>query len=659
MPTHDNILKVLSAGSLLLISASCSKAPPATTGGAASATTAQFNNETAKLHDYSDPRTFADADKGLIAAPTGTITGNEGKVVWDFAGFDFVTGPRPDTVHPGLWRQAQLNNRVGLFKVMEGIYQLRGFDLANMTLIAGKTGWIVVDPLTSSETSRYALKFALEHLGDKPVSALLFTHSHVDHFGGALGVLTAEDAKARGVPIIAPTGFMHEATRENVLVTAMARRADYMFGGRLPRSVTGTVDNGLGKAVASTGTVGILEPNTLITQRTQELMVDDVRMIFHNVPGSEAPAEFTFSLPQIKAYCGAEMLSHTMHNLYTLRGAKVRDSLKWSNYVQDAIDDLGDTEVYFGSHHWPVWGKERIRDFMVKQRDVYAFIHDQTVRHMNQGLVGEEIAERVKLPPSLGAFLNVHGYYGSLKHNIRAVYQFYLGWFDANPANLDPLPRGETAKRYVMLAGGAAKLLTRAQASYDEGDYRWSAELLKHLVFADPKNSAGRELLAKSLEQMGYVAESAPWRNFYLTGAYELRNGPPKVGINKETLMAMLTHTPIERFLEAMAASLNAEKAADSNLRVNLVFTDLRTSYVLWIENAVLHFSQRAADAAANATLTLSKDAFLTLVTGQANGKDLLFSDAYQIDGSKVDLGRFFGLLDKASGTFDIVAPTP
>jgi alkyl sulfatase BDS1-like metallo-beta-lactamase superfamily hydrolase len=640
---------------LAILACGCSRAPTEVAGGDVTTFTAKANEAATRAQDLSDPKSFDDARRGFIAAPTGQVRDAAGNVIWDFDSYAFVKGSAPTTVNPSLWRQALLNNQIGLFKVTDGIYQLRGFDLANITLIEGKTGWIVVDTLTARETATVAMAFARKHLGDKPVSAVIFTHSHADHFGGALGVISAEEAKARNVPVVAPVGFMEEATSENIMMgVAMARRSMYMYGGRLPRDAKGSVDTGLGKAVAY-GQVGILPPTVVVDKPVQELLIDGRRFIFHNVPGSEAPAEFVFYLPEFKAFGGAEMLSHTLHNLYTLRGAKVRDALKWADYLDDSLTYTGDAEVVFNQHHWPVWGKERIREFIVKQRDTYKFIHDQTVRQMNAGLTAPEIAETIKLPKSLDDYLNVHGYYGTVRHNAKAVYQFYLGWFDAHPSNLDALPPVEAGKRYVALAGGIDRLVAAAQTAFDAGDYRWAAEMLKHAVYAEPNNKAAGELLARSFEQLGYVAESAPWRNFYLTGAYELRNGVPQKGITIDMLVDMLQYTPIERFLERMAASIDGAKAAEANLKVNLVFSDLKESYVLHIENAVLHFHKAPPDKDANATLTLTKAFFLRMMTGQAGAKDLLLSDQTKIEGSRIDLGRFFAMIEKAPGTFPIV----
>ena len=512
----------------------------------------------------------SDARKGFIAAPSGQIKDAQGKVIWDFDAFAFIQGDAPPTVNPSLWRQATLNKQMGLFKVTEGIWQLRGFDLANMTLIQGKTGWIVVDALTAQETSAAALAFARKHLGPQQVSGLIFTHSHADHFGGALGVVSAEEVKARKLPIVAPSGFMEEATSENILMgPAMGRRAMYMYGSNLAKSPTGLVDNGLGKAVAF-GKIGILQPNITVQTEKQDLLIDGVRFVFHNVPGSEAPSEFTFYLPDFKAFCGAEIMGHTLHNLYTLRGAKVRDATKWASYLNDSLKYVQNSEVVFNQHHWPVWGAANIQDFIVKQRDTYQFIHDQTVRQMNAGLNAAEIAENLRLPAALDEHLSVRGYYGTVRHNVKAVYQNYMGWFDAHPSNLDPLPALQASEKYVQLMGGVDKVVAAAQEAMGKAEYRWAAELLKHAVYVAPSHTQAKALLAQSFEKLGYAAESSAWRNFYLTGALELREGTPEKGMPREGMIDMLNQTPIERFLEAMAASLNAPKAEGKKMKIRL-----------------------------------------------------------------------------------------
>ena len=640
----------------LITLAGCSK--NSGVGGTASdatPTTLAANAQFAKDLKLDDPQDFEDAKRGFIAKPTGKLLAADGSVLYDYDAYQFIKGQSPDTVNPSLWRHARLNAEIGLFKVTDGIYQLRGFDVANITLIEGKTGWIVVDALTSRESAAAAMAFARQHLGNKPVTALVFSHSHIDHFGGALGVLTPQEVAERKVPVIAPAGFMEEATSENVMVgTAMGRRSIYQFGRDLERSAKGNVDTGLGKNVVY-GTFGILPPTQLITKPTEELTLDGVHFVFHNVPGAEAPAELTFFIPEKKAYGGAENLAQTMHNLLPVRGAKVRDALRWSEYMDQALEQTAGTEVYFGQHNWPIWGNAHIQDFIKAHRDVYKYTHDQTVRLINAGFTPREIADKVKLPASLSAHFGARGYYGDLRHNVKAVYQFYMGAYDGNPANLNPLPPQESAKRYLELLGGADKAVAAAQTAYDKGDYRWAAELLNHAVFGDPSSTAAKELLARTYEQMGYQAEAATWRNAYLTGAQELRNGPPAKGASKAMLMDMLMQTPIERFLEAMAAGLNGPDADGKTLKVNLVLTDLKATYVLWIENAVLHFKRAEAEADANATLTLTRPIFVKMIAGTAGIKDTLMSDDLKVSGSTIDLVRFFSLIDKAPGTFPIV----
>jgi hypothetical protein len=640
---------------LLCLLLACGK--PAGIGGAAgeaSPSTIASNTQAAQGLALDQRQDFDDAQAGLIAKPTGKIVAADGNVLSDLDAYSFVAGPAPTTVNPSLWRHAQLNANRGLYKVVDGVYQLRGFDIANLTLIEGATGWIVVDALTSRESAAAAMAFAEQHLGKKPVSALIFTHAHADHFGGALGVISQQEAVRRKVPVVAPEGFMEEATSENVMVgTGMGRRSIYQFGRDLPRSARGNLDTGLGKDVVY-GAIGILAPSVRIDQANQSMQLDGVDFIFHNVPNAECPAELTFSIPSKKLYDGAENLSHTMHNLLPIRGAKVRDALRWANYMQQALVQTKDAEVFIGSHHWPIWGNARIQEFITKHRDVYQYTHDQTVRLINAGHTPREIAEMIKLPASLGDYFGARGYYGDLRHNVKAVYQFYMGFYDGNPANLNPLPPSESGKRYLDLIGGADKAVAAAQVAYDKGDYRWAAELLNHVVLGDPSAKTAKALLAQTYEQLGYGSEAATWRNAYLTGAQELRNGPPAKGVPKSAAVDLLLQTPTERFLEAMAASLDGPAAAGKDYKINLVFTDLKENYVLWLENAVLHFKPGQV-ANANATLALTKPLFVKMIAGTAGVKDTLLGDDLHVTGSKVDLVRFFGLLDKAPGAFPIV----
>jgi len=434
----------------------------------------------------------------------------------------------------------------------------------------------------------------------------------------------------------------------------MTRRATYMYGTYLPKNTEGLVDNGLGKAVA-VGQIGILEPNQLITQKEQKLNIDGLDFVFYNVPSSEAPSELTFSIPSLKLYNGAEILSHTLHNLYTLRGAKVRDTLKWVGYLNQTLEQTQNSEVFIAQHHWPVWGQQNIQDFIKTQRDVYKFIHDQTVRYMNSGLNGAEIAEKIKLPPELDQKLYAHGYYGTLKHNAKAVYQYYMGWFDANPSNLDPLPPKDAAKKYIELAGGEANALKNAQQAYDRAEYRWAAEVLKHLVFNNPKNFQAKELLAKTYRQLGYSAEAATWRNFYLSGAQELQGFTPVK--NTSGRLGLLIHTPTERFLEAMATNLDVENLKNENQCMNLVLTDTQENFSLRIENSVMLFDKYDSDRLPTncPTLKLTKLLYLKLITGEVDVSKVLFSKDSEIKGNPLKIGKFFSLFKKSSNGFPIV----
>ena len=640
---------------VLFLAAACSRngtQPPA--GSDASPSVLQANAALAKELKLDDQQDFEDAKRGFMAKPTGKILAADGTVLKDFDVYGFLNAKAAETVNPSLWRHAQLNAQVGLYKVVDGVYQLRGFDIANLTLIEGKTGWIVVDTLTARESAQFAMAFAEKHLGRKPISAMIFTHAHVDHFGGALGLLSPAEVEQRKIPVVAPAGFIEEGTSENILAgVGMGRRSIYQFGRDLPRSAKGNVDTGLGKDVVY-GAVGMLVPNRLIIEPTQNMEIDGVNFVFHNVPNAECPAELTFSIPNLKLYDGAENLSQTMHNLLPIRGAKVRDALRWSSYMQQALDQMDGIDVYIASHNWPIWGNTAIRKFITVHRDVYKYMHDQTVRLLNQGYSAREIADMVKLPQSLAQHLGARGYYGDLRHNVKAIYQFYLGFYDGNPANLNALPPAESAKRYIELIG-ADKVLAAAQAAYDKGDYRWAAELLNHAVFADSANKTAKELLAKTYDQMGYMAESATWRNSYLTGALELRSGAPTQGVARALMIDMLLQTPTDRFLEAMAANLNGANAEGKNLKVNLVLSDKHENYVLWIENAVLHFKSSPPAPDANATLTLTYPLLAKMFAGTAGVKETLMGDELKVTGSLVDLVRFFSLIEIPEGKFPIV----
>ena len=521
------------------------------------------NDTFLKTLPFNDRADFEDAKRGFIATlPDGIIPGLGDKPAFDTKQYDFLKSDQvPPTVNPSLWRQAQLNAINGLFKVTERVYQVRGLDLANLTIIEGESGLILIDPLLSNETAKAALDLYLKNRPAKPVAAVIYTHSHADHFGGAKGVITEEDAKSGKVKVIAPDGFMEHAVAENVIAgNAMSRRAQYQFGSALPVGDRAQIDTGLGKALAR-GSISLIPPNDVIKQAYETRTVDGVDIEFHLVPGSEAPSEMIMYFPQFKLLNMAEDATHNMHNLYTLRGAEIRDGRLWSRYIGDAITRYGDkTDVVIAQHHWPMWGGERIVAFLSKQRDLYKFVHDQTVRLLNHGLTSTEIAEQLKLPPSLANDWAARGYYGTLSHNAKAVYQFYLGWYNANPADLNPLPRAEEAKKQVEYMGGADATIKRAREDYKAGQYRWVASVMSKVVFADPANKEARALGADALEQLGYQSEAATWRNAYLLGAFELRNGvgpqPPAL-VNAELLKGI----SIDLAFDFLGVRLNAAKA--------------------------------------------------------------------------------------------------
>ena len=625
---------------------------------AATSHTIEHNRSIEESLPLDNKEDFDQASKGLIARDDSlSITDHSGRRIWDQSAYSFISGKAPATVNPSLWRQEKLNNIHGLFEVVPGIYQLRGFDLANLTLIEGETGWIVMDPLTTEETSRYAMEFAATHLGDKPVSAVIFSHSHIDHFGGIQGVM--DKALSDDIPVIAPVGFMEEAVSENIYAGfGMERRAQFMYGRNLPISQRAHVGTGLGKEPARGGKVGIQRPNIIVTHTDQKLIVDGVEILFQNAAGSEAPAELTFYLPKYKAFCGGEVVSRNMHNLYTLRGAKVRDALAWSGYIDEMLDMFVDkSDVYFGTHHWPIWGRDKIRSFIEKQRDTYKFIHDQTLRLANRGATPTEIAEELSLPSTLKDSFSNRGYYGTLSHNAKAVYQMYFGWYDANPANLNPLPPVEQADRYIEAMGGADKVMPLAQSAFDKGEYRWSAQLLNHLVFSDSSNEEAKQLLAQSYDQLGYQAESGPWRDAYLSGAYELRHGVPSVEKNiLEEAGGLFQEVPSNLFFAAMATQLNGEKADGENYVINILITDSNKNFVLEVGNSVLRHKEAPAAEHANASIKISRDLFVKAILGNISIGELLGDDV-TIEGSKLALIGFFGLFDKPVNGFNIVTP--
>ncbi len=610
---------------------------------------------------FDDVRSFENARRGFIATldPLMIPRTDGRRPAYDLtASLAFLDSDCPDTVNPSLWRQAQLNAlHNGLYEVTDGIYQVRSFDIANMTLIRGDEGWVIVDPLTCAESAAAALALANEHLGERPVTAVLHTHSHADHFAGILGVITAEDAATGRVPVVAPEHFVDEALAENVLAgNAMGRRATYMYGNLLEPSTTGFVSTGLGAAL-SMGSTGFVVPNDIVRETGERRVLDGITFEFQMTPGTEAPAEFVFYLPEFRALCMSEITSHHLHNVYTLRGAQVRDALAWSEQINESIDRYGDQlEIQFASHHWPIWGREEACEYLRSQRDLYKYIHDQVLRLANQGFNPEEVAEQIQLPDSLDKNWSNRGYYGTVHHNAKAVYVKYLGFFDGNPANIRRHPPGAAGERYVQFMGGADAVLEKAQVSFDEGDYRWVAEVLNHVIMSDPEHAEARALLADALEQLGYQAESAVWRNFYLCGALELRH-PQESTTTYAPSPGMALGIPLPNIFRSMAVRLNGERARDVSLAINLSFTDLTENWLLSVENGVLHgFPNRSAENP-TAKLTLSSLDFKALMVGITDGMTLINEGKLEVEGDAGALAQLAELFDQFLRRYPIVTP--
>ncbi|MGW4635937.1 alkyl/aryl-sulfatase [Nocardia sp. NPDC004415] len=598
--------------------------------------------------DYDDRTDFENADRGFLATLTPMrITKADGTVVFDTSAYGFLDGPCPDTVNPSLFRQAQLVVKNGLYQVTEGIYQIRGFDISNMTIVEGDTGIIVIDPLISAECAAAGLKLYREHRSDRPVTGVIYTHSHGDHFGGVEGVLP----DGRGdVPILAPRGFMAEAVSENVYAgVAMTRRGTYMYGMGMTPGPEGQCSTGLG-IQTSTGTFGLIPPTVDITHTGQQETVDGVSIVFQMTPGTEAPAEMNFYFPQRRALCLAENATHNLHNLLTLRGAQVRDPRIWSHYIDEAIEMFAiDADVAFASHHWPTWGTDNIRAYLSVQRDLYMYLHDQTLRLLNNGQTGVEIAEEIELPPGLADAWSARGYYGSVSHNIKAVYQRYLGWYDGNPSSLWQRPPVDLAVRYVETIGGLDAVIDKAEEYAAKGDLRFAAELLKHAVFAEPQSTVAKEALAKTYQRLGFGAENATWRCIYLTGANELRDGIQPTALNLGGGMAAALS--VEQVFDTLAIRVNGPRAAQDSFRIEWHFTDLDTVMRLTLSNGVLI---RTVDPRSKADLTLTLTLTKPQLLGILAGKGL---DGVDHTGDPTVLQRLFALLDTPDPNFPIVTP--
>lgn len=628
---------------------------PALAAEAPSAATIKAQAELKKALPFEDRQDFDFATRGYLGTLADPVIRRaDGGIAWDLAAYDFLAGEAPDTVNPSLWRHAQLLAKSGLFQVSETIWQVRGFDLANITFVKGETGWIVIDPLTTAETARAALDLVTEKLGARPVVAVIYTHSHTDHFGGVRGVVSQADVEAGKVQIIAPDGFLEEAVSENVIAgPAMSRRAGYQFGAPLTPGADGQVNAGIGKGLPR-GTITLIAPTRSIHRTGETLTVDGVTIEFQVTPGTEAPAEMNLYFPDLRILCMAENANVTMHNVLTPRGALVRDAKAWADYLSESIRLFGArSDVMFTSHGWPRFGGEVVRGFLADHRDAYKFLHDQTVRLMNQGYVGAEIANRLELPPVLARQWFNRGYYGTMSFNSRAVYQRYMGWYDANPANLAVLPPAEEAARTVAAMGGPARAMALAGAAYDKGDYPWAATLLNKVVLANPSDGAAKEALARVYDQMGYQAESALWRNMYLTGSSELRGGiQPSLAAGSSDMVANL---PTPMIFDLLAVRLDPKKVGEAELRIIFAFPERGERYLVQVRHGVLTAEPAGAEARADATLTLPRALLLqSLFTGAPLAPKVMSGEA-KVNGNPLALQKLVGWFDRPAGAFPIV----
>ena len=600
---------------------------------------------------FADRQDFDDARRGLVATLPNSRNPTQ---------YDFLDADAPPTVNPSLWRQAQLNAINGLFKVTDGVYQVRGFSLANVTIVEGATGLIVVDPLSTTGAAREAMALYFAHRPQRPVLAVIYTHSHSDHYGGVKGVTSDADVAAHKTAIIAPAGFMDAVVQESVIAgNAMARRAQYQFGSPLPRSARGNVDAGLGKN-DSRGEAGrsLIAPTDSIVQPLETRTIDGVAVTFQLAPASEAPAEMHLYLPQARVLDTAENATHNLHNLLPLRGTEVRDANRWSKYLTAALERFGgDAQVLIAQHHWAVWGNDRVADRLRRQRDLYKYVHDQTVRMMNQGFAPSEIAEALTLPAGLEREWSARGYYGTLSHDAKAVYQKYLGWYDGNPATLNVLPPSDDGRKYVEYMGGAAAVIARARDDFKAGRYRWVAEVMNRVVFAEPGNADARALAADAFEQLGYLAESATWRNAYLLGAQELRQGRPETRRRPAVDPDMLHAMPIELVFDYLATSLNGPRAESARMVINWRFTDTRESLASTLDDAALTYVVGKDATGADATVTLTRPVFEAAILRQRTLADALLRGELAVAGNAGRMTELMALFDDFDSGFAIVEP--
>ncbi|WP_427453531.1 alkyl/aryl-sulfatase [Litorimonas sp. WD9-15] len=629
--------------------------PAAPAPGFVSASTKSANDDLAKRLPLSDQQDFEDASRGFLAAITApAIRDDAGNPVWEIAQYDFVQGPAPQSVNPSLWRQGELVAKHGLFEVSPGLYQIRGYDLSVMTLIEGNTGWIIIDPLTNVETAKAALKLANDTLGERPVSAMLYTHSHADHFGGAKGILPDG---AGDVPVIAPQHFSNEAVSENVLAgNHMTRRATLMFGSTLPRSATGHVSSGLGPGLPR-GNVSLILPTEELGAGITKKTIDGIQFEFMDMGGTEAPSEFVFYLPDFKALHTAEVVSGTFHNVLTLRGAKSRNTLAWSQGIDAMLAEYGaKSEITLASHHWPKWGTESVQTHLKNQRDIYHYVHDATLRAANGGAGMVEAAEAMEEPEFLSEDFGARGYYGTLNHNSKAVYQHYFGWWSGVPADYHKLPPEQSSVKYVAAMGGTNAVLRTGIEAFETGDYRWAAEVLNHLIFAKEGGQPAKDWLAATYEQMGYQAESGAWRSYYLTGAQELRVGLVARNATNPGSADVLRSVPTRTLLDAMAVRFDGSKVSKTPKSINFIFTDTDEVFTVEVNRSTALARPSLSDNPA-VTLTLTRTAFNKLLGQQAEFADLMKTGEIKLDGNPLAARDYLTALETPELWFNIVEP--
>ena len=594
------------------------------------------------------------AHRGFIAtAKDPVIRAEDGHIAWDMAAYDWIKGDAPPTVNPSLWRQMKFHKIHGLFKVADGLWQVRGFDGSNMTVVNGKTGWVIIDPLWSKETAAAAIKLVNEQLGTRPVTGVIYSHSHPDHFGGVRGIV---DSNAPP-PIFAPEHFMQETSSEWVMVgNATGRRAAYHIGALVPLGPQDSVGTGLSGTV-STGAITLIAPSDSIKQTGETRDIDGVKIEFQMVPDTEAPSEMNLYLPDYRTFFIAEIATCTMHNIQTPRGALVRDALRWAGFLTEALTLYGErSDNIISGHCWPRFGNDVVKNYLALQRDNYKFIHDQTVRMMNMGETPTEIAEQLKPPPAITNEWSNHGYYGTYRHNAKGVYQRYIGWWDGNPAHLNMYPPVEQGKRYVAAMGGAKNVIRVANEAMKTGDYRWSAELLNHLVFADPNNKTAKDLLADSYEQMGYQAESAVWRNYYISGAAELRQGILHRVFMGKPHPDLINAMPTASFLDMVATRLNPTKIGDRALTIALAVTDRNEHYVLSLKNAVLVSEADKSVAAPTVTLSGNRPLLMGLFVAKAP-LEKMEAAGLKVGGDRAALTALLDAIETPPPDYPIVTP--